>query len=313
MIEDIQRRRQERIREIIDVKEAKCKARTPLVEFPIRMERIAEGDNGPTTKLPLISVNQVNQEHWRRHDAGGLGSEQSHDPEKQWKINQTKWNKRYGWEDKHTEGTTWRSLRIRMLISTLLSVAVYGLMAFPLEWNSPMRAWIVTSLTEEMDMRPLADWYERTFSGTPAFIPIFPKEKEITLPVKAGKYLNSPIKGKIVKPFVINMKSVALAPDDSGSSTIEVRNVATGRVERVMTDTKEGITVMVRHAEGLITLYGGLSSSSVQKDDWLEGNETIGVLQSGGGETGSSSAKVLIFSMQQHGAYIDPSDVIHFD
>lgn len=308
-IKNTQYQRRNQIQKVMNVDEGNVKAHMSISEPPVEMH-IAEVNSRMKAELPLVSVYQ---EHQQRRDRLRSKLEQSYDPEKQWKINQTKWNERYGWEDKHTEGIARCSLRMRIWVSLLLFAVTYGMMTFPVEWNAPIRTWIVHSLTEEMDMRPLAAWYERTFSGTPVFIPLFPKGKEKTLPVQVQKWFHTPIKGKVVQPFAMNMKNIVIAPEHSGSLVVEVHNVATGRIEQVTTDMKEGTTITVRHADGLVTLYGGLASSSVQRGDWLEEGGTIGILQGGKEGVASRSVGALTFSIQRQGLYIDPSDVINFD
>lgn len=310
MKEDIRRRRQERIRDILIAEEVKRKSHA--------VEGV-EGISSPPAPVhpevvlsyPYAAADYKNTEEREEHESI---RDYQNDPEQQWKMNRTRWNERYGWQDSPSRrGGVWRSWRPRLLASILLFAAAYGITTFPAEWNAPMRAWIQSSLHDEMDMRPIAAWYERTFAGTPAFIPLFPQDKESARAVQATHTYPSPIKGQIVQPFAMNLRSVAIAPDDPNGEAIEVQNIATGKIERVTTDEKNGITVVVQHADGLVTVYGGLSSSSVQEDDWLEPGAIIGTIQGKGKFAGTGSDPVLTFAMQQRGAYIDPADVIRLD
>lgn len=310
MIEDIRRRRQERIRDIIMAEEMNQRSHMmegsvskPIDEGVDRTEILTDYSSAPTVYR--------DGEHCVDHDPK---QDDLHDPERQWKISSLRWNERYGWEDHPVGGNTaGHSLRTRLLISILLFATVYGITLFPVEWSAPMRAWIHASLNDEMDMRPIAAWYEQTFSGTPVFFPLFPKQKESARPVQALHSYPSPLKGKIVRPFAWNMENIAIAPDDPGSTAIEIYNIATGKIEKVTSDEKRGITVTIQHADGLVTLYGGLASSTVQKDDWVEAGDAIGTIQGKGQNIASGDDPVLTFSMQQRGAYLDPVDVIRLD
>ncbi|MBG9734508.1 MULTISPECIES: M23 family metallopeptidase [Paenibacillus] len=310
MKEDIRRRRQERIRDILIAEEVKRKSHA--------VEDV-DGISSPPAfvhpevvlSYPSATVDNKNIEQREDYESSRRSQ---YDPEQQWKLNRTQWNERYGWEEPPSRGgSVWRSWRSRLLVSILLFAAAYGITSFPAEWNAPMRAWIQSSLHDEMDMRPIAAWYERTFAGTPVFIPLFPQDKESTKTVQAAHSYPPPIKGQIVQPFAMNLRSVAIEPDDSNGTAIEVQNIATGKIEQVTTDEKNGITVVVQHADGLVSVYGGLSSSSVQVDDWLESGATIGTIQGNGKSAGIGTNPVLTFAMQQRGVYIDPADVIRLD
>lgn len=310
MKEDIRRRRQERIRDILIAEEAKRKSHA--------MEGV-DGISSPPAfvhpevvlSYPSATTDYKNEEQREEYESS---RKYQYDPEQQWKLSRSQWNDRYGWEEPPSRvSSVWRSWRSRFLVSILLFTAAYGITSFPAEWNAPMRVWIQSSLHDEMDMRPIAAWYERTFAGTPVFIPLFPQDKEATKTVQAVHTYPSPIKGQIVQPFAMNLRSIAIEPDDPNGTAIEVHNIATGKIDRITTDGKNGITVVVQHADGLVTVYGGLSSSSVQEDDWLESGATIGMIQGKGKSAGVGSDPVLTFAMQQRGIYIDPADVIRLD
>ncbi|KJB89145.1 hypothetical protein AZ66_03455 [Paenibacillus sp. E194] len=310
MKEDIRRRREERIRDILMAEEMKRKSHAKEgVEGNLSSHSLVQPD--VVLNAPSATAVYNNGEQREEYE---LNQEYTYDPEQQWKISRSKWNERYGWEEPPTgRGNVWRSLRSRLLVSILLFAAAYGITSFPAEWNAPLRAWIQVSLHDEMDMRPIAAWYERTFSGTPVFIPLFPQDKESTKAVQSTHTYPSPIKGQIVQPFAMNLKSVAIAPDHASGAAIEVQNIATGKIERVTSDEKSGITVTVQHADGLVTVYSGLTATSVQQDDWLEPGATIGTIQSQENQTGVGTEPVLTFAMQQRGVYIDPADVIRID
>ncbi|WP_019422363.1 M23 family metallopeptidase [Paenibacillus sp. OSY-SE] len=305
MIEDIRRRRQERIREIINKenpREAKMVVMEPQNitddkyiipyedEFPLAADPRGDVTWNDTESIPAYSG----------------------DPERLWKSSRRQWHDRYGW-DQEPGGGLWRSIRIRLMLSVLLLAAAYGVMRYPAEWNAPARAWIVQALTEEMDMKPIAAWYNRTFSGAPSFIPQFAQGVDATKPAQARISLIPPLKGQVVQPFAMSLKGVRIAADSSEGGVAEVHSATTGRVIDITHHPEKGTTVIVQHAEGLETVYGGLSSSSVQMNDWVEAGEAIGSLADFSSSSSATQPNTLYFSIKKEGQYIDPSDVISFD
>ncbi|MCY9516547.1 M23 family metallopeptidase [Paenibacillus apiarius] len=304
MIEDIRRRRQERIRAIIN-------QNSPRANAMMAMEpQDATDDKHIVASDHAFPPAADSREEGPWNDTVESIAAYSADPERMWKSSRGQWHERYGW-DREPNGGLWRSLRIRLVLSVLLTAAVYGLMRYPADWNAPARAWIVQALTEEMDMKPIAAWYNRTFSGAPSFIPRFAQGTDTTKPAQGRISLIPPLKGQMVQPFAMSLKGVHIASDSSLGGEIEVHSATIGRVRDITRHPEKGITVIIQHAEGLETVYGGLASSSVQVNDWVEAGEAIGVLADS-----SSSAEqpnTLYFSIKKEGQYIDPSDVISFD
>ncbi len=70
-----------------------------------------------------------------------------------------------------------------------------------------------------------------------------------------------------------------------------------------------GHVVVVRHNNGLETLYAHLSKRKVEPGDHVEAGELIGL----GGNTGRSSGAHLHFECRYMGEPIDPKDVINFE
>lgn len=69
-----------------------------------------------------------------------------------------------------------------------------------------------------------------------------------------------------------------------------------------------GNTILIRHYNGLETLYGHLSKSLVDTGDFVHAGDAIGL----GGNTGRSSGSHLHFETRYRGIAIDPQKVIDF-
>jgi len=70
-----------------------------------------------------------------------------------------------------------------------------------------------------------------------------------------------------------------------------------------------GHVVVIRHNNGLETLYAHLSKRNVEPGDHIEAGEVLGL----GGNTGRSSGAHLHFECRYKGEPINPRDVINFD
>ena len=74
-------------------------------------------------------------------------------------------------------------------------------------------------------------------------------------------------------------------------------------------DQDYGKVVVVRHANGLETLYAHLSELKVREGDWIEAGDLIGL----GGNTGRSTGSHLHFEVRYKGEPIDPNDIIDWN
>lgn len=317
MIEDIRRRRQERIREIISQEqrssEAERRHEAGTSFLPVQhteheppIIRPAQTSAPRTVEIPGDSEELGGHPLLRLDEMEILAD--STDPERLWKASQRQWHERYGWEQERNGGF-WRSFRTRIVLSVLLFAAGFALFRFPADWNEPARQWIGRSLTEEMDMRPIAAWYERTFSGSPSFIPLFQGNRNEAASVQGGLSLHPPVKGTVLQPFDMNGNGIRIAADTGAAAYTEVVSVATGRVTEVKRRAEDDIQITVQHASGVVSIYGGLAASEVKVNDWLEEGEAVGVL----GNPAENRTAALYFALLRDGEYIDPTDVIAFD
>lgn len=241
------------------------------------------------------------------------------DPELLWKRGQGRWQDPYagaygsGKGDDELMGpgpgkrsTFWFAMFVRLVISTLLFAAIWGMNRYEPAWATPIRAFIAKSLTVEMDFQAAQAWYERYFGGAPSFIPIFKTNEDHGLRVGAAAGFSPPIEGSLASPFAISLKGVEIIPD---TSSLQVKAIDTGRVLRVAQEAETGQTVTVQHAGGYVSVYGHLEQISVEKGDWLEGGDVLGSLP----PRTQSPLPTLYFAIKKDDRYIDPADVIPFD
>lgn len=318
MIEDIRRRRQERIREIISQEQRLSEAEPRHEAGPSFLPVQHTGQEPPITRPAQMTAPRTVEIPGDSEEMGGhspirfdemeILAADSTDPERLWKASHRQWHERYGWEQER-KGGFWRSFRTRIMLSVLLFAAAFAIFRFPADWNEPARQWIGRSLTEEMDMRPIAAWYERTFSGSPSFIPLFQGNRKEAASVQGGLSLHPPVKGTVLQPFDMNGNGIRIAADTGAAAYTEVMSVATGRVTGVNRRAEDDIQITVQHASGVVSIYGGLAASEVKVNDWLEEGEVVGMLES----PAEDRTAALYFALLRDGEYIDPTDVIAFD
>lgn len=87
-----------------------------------------------------------------------------------------------------------------------------------------------------------------------------------------------------------------------------VRSVFEGTVRVAHYDASYGKVVVVRHTNGLETLYAHLSKLSVEPGDWVEAGDLVGL----GGNTGRSTGSHLHFECRYLGEPINPNELIDF-
>jgi len=234
------------------------------------------------------------------------------DPETEWKRRSREWlaeadadraSGRSGGD--HPRSGLLRGLLARTAASAALFAAVWGLFQSDEPWASAPQRLIAQALTEDMDTRAAAEWYRRTFAGSPAFIPIFRQEEDRAedgpgLPVVA------PVaSGEVVRSFAETLAGIEIAVSPGATVTA----AETGRVTHVTGGGAEGYSVVIRHAGGRMTVYGRLGRVDVEPDDWVEAGDRIGALP----VPKDGSRSLLYFAVRIDGRYVDPADVVPLD
>lgn len=89
----------------------------------------------------------------------------------------------------------------------------------------------------------------------------------------------------------------------------DVKSAFEGVVRVAHYDRDYGRVVVVRHNNGLETLYAHLSKLAVKQGDWVEAGDVIGL----GGSTGRSTGSHLHFEVRYLGEPINPNDIIDWE
>lgn len=228
------------------------------------------------------------------------------DPERVWKQEAPhRWNVTDPGHKRHSFGT---GLLWRTMIAGIMFASVWGLTYVEKPWAYELQDKITSSLSEEMDFAAVQAWYETYFGGTPSFIPIFEVNQPSAQKADSSSLIISPLQGRIVQSFAVNMTGVEIEPSSDSVAALQVKSVATGRVIKVTTEPLGGITVVVQHAGGMLTTYGHLAESRLQANDWLEIGDPVGQLSAS-----DKASATLFFSIKEGEQYIDPEDVIPLD
>lgn len=132
-----------------------------------------------------------------------------------------------------------------------------------------------------------------------------PNEIDIDL---SGWY--APIKGQITSPYGWRHRRMHKGEDIKLYTGDTIRAAFDGRVRiRKFERRGYGYYYVIRHDNGLETIYGHLSKHIVNQDDYVKAGQPIGL----GGSTGRSTGPHLHFEMRYMGIALDPSELIDFD
>lgn len=120
----------------------------------------------------------------------------------------------------------------------------------------------------------------------------------------------APIKGRITSPYGWRKKRMHKGEDIKLYVGDTVRAAFDGRVRiRKFEKRGYGYYYVIRHDNGLETIYGHLSKHIVKQDEYVKAGQAIGL----GGSTGRSTGPHLHFEMRFMGIALDPSELIDFD
>jgi stage IV sporulation protein FA len=226
------------------------------------------------------------------------------DPEYVWKQRQ-RMLEGGGPEDPPTQRKI-RSFVIRFAVSAVLFAAAWLLYQSDAPWAVRTQRAVSAAMETSFDFQAVEAWYERHFSGFPSFIPVWkggpePSEKVNADPSDAWR---KPVEGRVVQAFSEAVPGVVLeVPAEAEAVAIE-----TGRVLFVGETSQTGLTVIIQHGGGLHTLYGRLASTDLEKDDWLEIGDPVGLPSASGGEGGR-----IYFAMKRGDTYLDPAAAFDFE
>jgi stage IV sporulation protein FA len=284
-----------------DRKKRRLEAEEAMFREAALLERYAEEDGQPLAELDPEVAWKLNPNPWANW------GEESEAPRRSFvrAADPT----RYAPVDGPGGGYSFgRSFIRKLAVALLVFGAIWGLFRLDEPWALQGQAFVKQALTDELDFAAAAAWYKEAFAGAPSFIPIFQNAAEeatsaegtVKLPV-----VNPLPDSSLVQTFAELLNGVELA----GVSAQEVAAVETGRVQTTAGQAESGLTVLIQHANGRVTIYGGLAETSVKTGDWVEAGEAIGRLP----ETEGNEPSLLYFAVKQNDLYVDPVGVIPFD
>lgn len=205
--------------------------------------------------------------------------------------------------------SSWRStLRIKLIISFILFVAVWGLFQFHHPLASTGQMWVKRTMNEDFDFKSVAAWYSHQFSGIPSLIPALNiEEDQATRKVNAhlAKGYYPPVLGQVKTDFTstkrgIEIETRALAP---------IVALDAGRVIYVGKRIDSGFTVMIQHPNDVQSIYGNIAVCIVKENEWVKGGQQIATV----GHKPDAQQGMVYFAVKHGDDYIDPLDVINFE
>ena len=158
-------------------------------------------------------------------------------------------------------------------------------------------------------------------ADSPVPIPDITPRPELTADPQLSR-LEPPVDGSVIRVFAMNslIYSETLKQwmthsgvDIAAKKGDEVYSVLGGTVENVYSDDMLGVTVVIRHANGLISCYASLKDEPpVRAGDRVEARQVIGYV----GDTAISECAErshLHFELHYEGSPIDPQSIITFN
>ena len=159
-------------------------------------------------------------------------------------------------------------------------------------------------------------------SPNPTHIPDFTPVPNVTLTPEPESRYQPPVDGNIIRIFAINslIYSETLnqwmthsGVDIAGSKGSEVRSIAEGTVENVYNDDMLGMTVVISHANGCVSIYSNLDENvDVGIGDTVRSRQVIGRI----GATAISEClerSHLHFELHINGEPVNPAGLILFN
>lgn len=109
-----------------------------------------------------------------------------------------------------------------------------------------------------------------------------------------------PIQGSIIRDYAPSSNE---GIDIAASAGADVRAAGSGTVAAVTTDTSGGAIVVIRHSDGLLTVYTQMEGLTVSKDDSISRGQVIGKVRAG-------NPSFLHFEVRRGLQSLDPNDYL---
>ncbi|QKG84103.1 M23 family metallopeptidase [Kroppenstedtia pulmonis] len=210
------------------------------------------------------------------------------------------WNRPGNWTKK--KGKPERKLVIQAFIAFFLLTGTYLVFQSRADTGISVQSFITEVMERDYNFAGVSQWYQDNIGGSPSILPTFHRDDSRNREEKKASWVK-PVKGNPANSFRENGRGLMIRTS-AGSPVVSV-------AEGWVTDTtkKEGLgpTVVIRHADGRESWYGGLSKIRVRKKDWVKSGQLVGETGEGEGES------LFFFAMRKDNRFIDPSQVISFE
>lgn len=140
---------------------------------------------------------------------------------------------------------------------------------------------------------------------------LFSRKDTVTLPLDDLYQCNyvHPVNSKVNSGFGYRNGGYHFGVDMDIEYGDPIYNSFDGKVRVAKYDESYGFVVVVRHYNGLETVYGHLSKLAVEEDDEIRAGKVVGL----GGNTGRSTGSHLHYEVRFQGQPLDPAEVISFE
>ncbi|OEF98039.1 hypothetical protein BHF71_03185 [Vulcanibacillus modesticaldus] len=181
---------------------------------------------------------------------------------------------------------------IRAIISIFLVLAVYVVFQINQPNAINTQNFIKESLTREYNFRGLYNWYHQIFVGNPAIIPTFKKKVR-----KINYEFQSPFS---IAPTKITRSEQGIYIDVKDKQPVLA--IGKGIVINVGKNRKLGNIVMIRHKNGVESIYALLDKVAIEKNEWVESGQLLGTVK-----------QRMFLAIKSNNSYLNPQDVISFE
>jgi stage IV sporulation protein FA len=217
----------------------------------------------------------------------------------------------YHW---YVHGNPWKvtSLKIEgtLRMQVITSVVAFASLWATFQWDHPsltgVQTFVRTALTEEVQLDKVYAWYEARFGTVPSFIPPLDRASVEAERVHANvsRTYITPVTGSIVEPFGGVRSGAGVVVRASGSS---IAAMDTGLVLFAGETRGTGLTIVIRHPDGVESVYGYLGEIRVTKDEWVEAGAVLGLVRTSGSDAGDG---LVYFAVKKGDSFIDPAHVV---
>lgn len=228
------------------------------------------------------------------------------DPEMEWRSERERWKSSFG---ESNRPSFFASFGRRLFTASIMFGLIWGIFHWDIPYAGQVRIFVADALNKDMDFASAGSWYHSHFGGAPSFLPVLGTKEHDDQKIDASRKLSPPMLGSIVQPFSISLKGIEIVPTGSDAKLTNVRSIDTGRVLEISENSQSGVTVVIRHMNGVTAVYGRLAQTKLKTNDWVQEGDNIGQLAL----PSDKEAGTLYLAVKKGDSYVDPAEVISLD